>query len=250
MQGIRCLYGHLFCTSRDSKPISQQKQGSIKCVTSLTYILKTRQNSLAHHLQSCCLPTTTHLYWSNPSHITIFKLGEHMNPKSDSPYICLANEQFTTPLTSSTSGSAAEQAGFDGVWTSDHFQPWQPNENHAGQAWVLLSALTQRTSRIQMGTGVTCPIYRYNPAVVAQVWASLSLLAPNRVFLGLGLGEKLNEGASGGGWAPTTNGPAEQPKPSASSEHSGPATPYNSKAEPGTLTVNSMVHLPQTFPST
>jgi G6PDH family F420-dependent oxidoreductase len=65
---------------------------------------------------------------------------------------------------------------------------------------MLLAALTQRTSRIQMGTGVTCPAYRYNPAVVAQNWASLSLLAPGRVFLGVGLGENLNEGASGGGW--------------------------------------------------
>lgn len=53
-----------------------------------------------------------------------------------------------------------------------------------------------------MGTGVTCPIFRYRPAIVAQVWASLSSLAPGRVFLGLGSGEKLNEGAAGGGWGP------------------------------------------------
>jgi G6PDH family F420-dependent oxidoreductase len=48
---------------------------------------------------------------------------------------------------------------------------------------------------------VTCPIFRYRPAVVAQTWASLSLLAPRRVFLGVGSGENLNEGAAGGGWA-------------------------------------------------
>jgi TAT-translocated FGD2 family F420-dependent dehydrogenase len=114
-------------------------------------------------------------------------------------YFALANEQFTIPQLLQY-GVAAEQAGFDGVWTSDHFQPWQPNEGHAGSAWILLAALTQRTSRIQMGTGVTCPAYRYNPAVIAQNWASLSLLAPGRIFLGVGLGENFNEGASGGGW--------------------------------------------------
>jgi F420-dependent hydroxymycolic acid dehydrogenase len=52
-----------------------------------------------------------------------------------------------------------------------------------------------------MGTGVTCPIFRYTPAIVAQAWASLNALAPNQIFLGLGAGEKLNEGASGGGWS-------------------------------------------------
>jgi len=98
-------------------------------------------------------------------------------------------------------GAAAERAGFDAVWTSDHFQPWQANDGHADQAWVTLSALSQHTSRLRFGTGVTCPIFRYRPAVVAQAFASLSLFAPGRVFLGLGAGERLNEGASGGGWA-------------------------------------------------
>ncbi len=116
-------------------------------------------------------------------------------------YFALANEQFTTPQLLKY-GTAAEEAGFDGIWTSDHFQPWQPNEGHAGSAWVLLAALTQRTSRIHLGTGVTCPAFRYNPAIIAQNWASLSLLAPGRVYLGVGLGENLNEGAAGGGWAP------------------------------------------------
>ncbi|MGA3112394.1 MAG: TIGR03557 family F420-dependent LLM class oxidoreductase [Candidatus Bathyarchaeia archaeon] len=116
-------------------------------------------------------------------------------------YFALPNEQFTT-LQLLKYGIAAEKAGFDGIWTSDHFQPWQPNEGHAGSAWVLLAALTQRTSRIQLGTGVTCPAFRYTPAIIAQNWASLSLLAPGRIYLGVGLGENLNEGAAGGGWAP------------------------------------------------
>ncbi len=116
-------------------------------------------------------------------------------------YYVLACEQFPPPSLVQF-GVEAEGAGFDGVWTSDHFQPWQPNESHAAAAWPTLAALTQRTSAVMMGTGVTCPTFRYRPAVVAQVWASLASLAPGRLFLGVGTGEKLNEGAAGGGWAP------------------------------------------------
>jgi F420-dependent hydroxymycolic acid dehydrogenase len=95
---------------------------------------------------------------------------------------------------------AAENAGFDMVWTSDHFHPWQDNQGHAGHAWILLAAIGQSTKRVPFGTGVTCPTYRNNPAVVAQAFASLGILNPERVFLGIGAGEALNEEASGGGW--------------------------------------------------
>lgn len=97
-------------------------------------------------------------------------------------------------------GVLAEQAGFDAVWTSDHFQPWQDNQGHASFAWVTLAALGQRTSRILLGTGVTCPSFRYHPTIVAQAFASLGTLYPGRVFLGVGAGEALNEVAAGGGW--------------------------------------------------
>jgi TAT-translocated FGD2 family F420-dependent dehydrogenase len=99
-------------------------------------------------------------------------------------------------------GVAAENAGFDFVATSDHFQPWQNNEGHSGMAWVTMAALGQKTSRIRMGTTVTCPTYRYNPAVVAEGFASLSILYPNRIFLGIGSGEALNEQAATGMWDP------------------------------------------------
>ena len=56
---------------------------------------------------------------------------------------------------------AAERAGFDAVWASDHFQPWQDNEGHAGFAWITLAALGQKVPRLLMGTGVTCPTFRY-----------------------------------------------------------------------------------------
>ncbi len=68
-------------------------------------------------------------------------------------------------------------------------------------AWVTLSALGQQASRLTMGTGVTCPTFRYRPAVVAEAFATLSLFYPGRIFIGLGTGEKLNEAVAGGGWA-------------------------------------------------
>jgi F420-dependent hydroxymycolic acid dehydrogenase len=113
----------------------------------------------------------------------------------------LAHEQFPAPHLVDL-GAHAEQAGFDELWTSDHFHPWQDNQNHAGHAWVTLAALGQRTQRVPFGTGVTCPTFRYNPAVVAQAFASLGVFYPGRVFLGVGSGEALNEAASGAGWAP------------------------------------------------
>ena len=97
---------------------------------------------------------------------------------------------------------AAEKAGFDAVWTSDHFHPWQDNQGHAAHAWITLAAIGQRTERLLLGTGITCPTYRYNPAEVAHAFASLGVLYPDRVFLGVGTGEALNEVSAGGGWGP------------------------------------------------
>jgi TAT-translocated FGD2 family F420-dependent dehydrogenase len=111
----------------------------------------------------------------------------------------LAHEQFPVPELIRL-GASAEKAGFDLLATSDHFQPWQENERHAGQAWVTLGALGQQTQRIWMGPTVTCPTLRYNPAVVAEAFATLGVLYPGRIFLGLGSGEALNEQAATGEW--------------------------------------------------
>ncbi|HEY3697967.1 MAG TPA: TIGR03557 family F420-dependent LLM class oxidoreductase [Spongiibacteraceae bacterium] len=111
----------------------------------------------------------------------------------------LGHEQFTAAQLIDL-GVAAEKAGFDLLATSDHFQPWQDNEGHSSSAWVTLAALGQRTQSIWIGPTVTCPTLRYNPAVVAETFASLSLLYPDRVFLGIGSGEALNEQAATGDW--------------------------------------------------
>lgn len=96
---------------------------------------------------------------------------------------------------------AAEAVGFQGVTVADHFHPWQDNQGHAGHAWMMLSAIGARTERLLVGTGVTCPTYRYHPAQVAHAFATLGLLYPGRVFLGVGTGEAVNE-APAGGWGP------------------------------------------------
>jgi TAT-translocated FGD2 family F420-dependent dehydrogenase len=111
----------------------------------------------------------------------------------------LAHEQFTVPELQEI-GAAAAGAGFGLLATSDHFQPWQANEGHSGSAWVTLAALGARTQGAWMGTTVTCPTLRYHPAIVAEAFASLALLNPGRIFLGVGSGEALNEQAATGQW--------------------------------------------------
>jgi F420-dependent hydroxymycolic acid dehydrogenase len=111
----------------------------------------------------------------------------------------LAHEQFTMPELVEL-GVMAENAGFDVVTASDHLQPWQPSQGHSGFAWLTLSAVGQRTKRVWLGTTVTCPTFRYHPAVVAQAFASLGSLYPGRIFLGVGSGEAINEQAATGEW--------------------------------------------------
>jgi coenzyme F420-dependent glucose-6-phosphate dehydrogenase len=113
-------------------------------------------------------------------------------------WIQLATEQFP-PSDLIRQAIGAEQAGFDAINVSDHYQPWwEPGES--GHAWVLLGAIGQATDRVPIGTGVTAPVYRHNPAVVAQAFATLEEQAPGRAFLGIGSGESLNETPCGMEW--------------------------------------------------
>ena len=85
----------------------------------------------------------------------------------------LAHEQFPVPELVQL-GALASHSGFELLATSDHFQPWQANEAHAGQAWVTMGALGAQAPHAWMGTTVTCPTLRYNPAVVAEAFATLN----------------------------------------------------------------------------
>lgn len=105
-------------------------------------------------------------------------------------------EQFD-PRTLADFAVTAEQVGLDSAAISDHFQPWRHNGGHAPNALVWLAHVGARTERIQLGTSVLTPTFRYNPAVLAQMFASLGLLYPDRIFLGVGSGEALNEMAVG-----------------------------------------------------
>ena len=91
----------------------------------------------------------------------------------------------------------AEEVGLDSVTVSDHYQPWRLRGGHAPNAVVWLSYVAARTERVTLGTSVLTPTFRYNPAVIAQEFATLASLAPGRVFLGVGSGEALNEVAVG-----------------------------------------------------
>jgi coenzyme F420-dependent glucose-6-phosphate dehydrogenase len=106
-------------------------------------------------------------------------------------------EQFD-PKRLLTYSCEAEQAGFDSVFVSDHFQPWKHTDGHAPSALAWLGALGASTSRIVMGTSVLTPTFRYHPSVVAQVFGTLGVLFPGRVVLGVGSGEGLNEVPSTG----------------------------------------------------
>ena len=92
---------------------------------------------------------------------------------------------------------AAEAAGFRGVMAAEHFQPWVPTQGQAPFVWNVLTAMGERT-RGDLGPGVTCPSFRFHPAVVAQASATLAVMYPGRHWLGLGSGEALNEHVTAG----------------------------------------------------
>jgi G6PDH family F420-dependent oxidoreductase len=107
-------------------------------------------------------------------------------------------EQFG-PMEVTEYSAAAEAAGFQGVMAADHFQPWVPRQGNAPFVWNVLTAIAERT-QTDLGPGVTCPSFRFHPAMVAQASATLAAMYPDRHWLGLGSGEALNEHIVGGYW--------------------------------------------------
>jgi G6PDH family F420-dependent oxidoreductase len=96
----------------------------------------------------------------------------------------------------------AEESGFAFALVSDHFHPWVDRQGQSPFVWGVLGALAQATRRLQIGTGVTCPLIRIHPAIVAQAAATAGVLLEGRFFLGLGSGENLNEHVLGDAWPP------------------------------------------------
>src|ERR1700710_1610206 len=99
----------------------------------------------------------------------------------------------------------AEDAAFDFVELSDHYHPWLESQGHSGFTWSMLGSMAQATERIGLVTGVTCPSFRYHPAIIAQAAATMQILSDGRFTLGVGSGERLNEHIVAQGWPEVGN---------------------------------------------
>jgi G6PDH family F420-dependent oxidoreductase len=93
----------------------------------------------------------------------------------------------------------AEEAGFQGLWISDHYHPWNDAQGQSALVWSTIGALSQ-VCTLPITTAVTCPIMRIHPAVVAQAAATSAVLTGGRFTLGVGTGEALNEHITGMRW--------------------------------------------------
>ena len=94
----------------------------------------------------------------------------------------------------------AEEIGADFVSVSDHFHPWVDKQGHSPFVWAVLGGIAATTERISVATGVTAPILRIHPAVIAQASATVATMLPGRFFFGVGTGEALNEHSTGEHW--------------------------------------------------
>jgi coenzyme F420-dependent glucose-6-phosphate dehydrogenase len=96
--------------------------------------------------------------------------------------------------------AAAEETGFSFALISDHFHPWIDRQGNSPFVWSVIGGIAHATRRLRLGTGVTCPIMRIHPTIVAQAAATSAAMMPGRFFLGVGTGENLNEHILGEGW--------------------------------------------------
>lgn len=104
------------------------------------------------------------------------------------------------PIALVENARAAEEAGFSFALISDHFHPWIDKQGHSAFVWSVIGAIARETESLRLGTGVTCPLIRIHPAIVAQAAATSASLMPGRFFLGVGTGENLNEHILGDRW--------------------------------------------------
>jgi alkanesulfonate monooxygenase SsuD/methylene tetrahydromethanopterin reductase-like flavin-dependent oxidoreductase (luciferase family) len=106
-----------------------------------------------------------------------------------------------TPQELVTQAVLAEHAGFEALWISDHFHPWNDEQGESPFVWAVIGAIAQATS-LPVTTAVTCPTVRIHPAIIAQAAATSALLSGGRFRLGVGSGENLNEHVLGDRWPP------------------------------------------------
>jgi coenzyme F420-dependent glucose-6-phosphate dehydrogenase len=94
----------------------------------------------------------------------------------------------------------AEEVGFEFALISDHFHPWIDAQGQSPFVWTVLGGIARETRTLEVGTGVTCPMIRIHPAIIAQAAATTADLFDGRFFLGIGTGENLNEHILGDHW--------------------------------------------------
>ena len=94
---------------------------------------------------------------------------------------------------------AAADAGFDCLWVSDHYHPWNDEQGQSAFVWSIIGAVSQ-ACELPVMTAVTCPTTRIHPAIIAQAAASCAVLLNGRFTLGVGTGEALNEHITGDVW--------------------------------------------------
>ena len=96
----------------------------------------------------------------------------------------------------------AEEIGLEFALISDHFHPWLDEQDESSYVWTTLGGMARETDDIEIGTGVTCPIIRYRPVILAQATATTAEMMDGRFFFGVGTGENLNEHVTGDRWPP------------------------------------------------
>lgn len=106
------------------------------------------------------------------------------------------------PLTLVKWARRAEESGFTFALISDHYHPWVDAQGHSAFVWSVLGAIATGTKSLQVGTGVTAPIMRIHPAIIAQAAATTACMFGDRFFLGVGTGENLNEHILADRWPP------------------------------------------------
>jgi G6PDH family F420-dependent oxidoreductase len=119
------------------------------------------------------------------------EIGYKLSSEEQSPEELVANAR------------RAEAHGFAFALISDHYHPWIDRQGQSPFVWSVIGALAVATSRLRVGTAVTCPSFRMHPAIVAQAAATSAAMMPGRFFLGVGAGENLNEHITAPGWPET-----------------------------------------------
>ncbi len=105
-----------------------------------------------------------------------------------------------SPVTLLSHAAKARDAGFSAIWVSDHFHPWSHTNMQECHTWTWISTALERVQKIPFGTAVTAPILRYHPALIAQAFATMQAIHGQRIILGLGTGEAINELPLGFSW--------------------------------------------------